>query len=329
MEKPTEKQGETWWNKPLWGDKSMLEKIETIIHKPHDNIPQEVIDHHQRVFAELKLLTPIAKALDNQKFSDLEFLAFVKISNLFSLEIGEYKGLRNYVALFRVAVEAKDSFLKIEQIELSYRSSKQQQFYRFVFELLEKHLSSKEFITLLEEKLSEILLDIQTDEGKNAVNVYGETFKTVAKQDELGLKLIFLFKKYQLDDFSLLRVMSDMVQYLLGRDLGDFQDIVTLVKANEQRFEQLGKIIELPVDKTRYEDYARMLQYIVLKQKHQVSYLQFQRLLEIMTQWTHFYVIVRDIRNDYPESEFSIPPELKQNIPGLDIFLKYKNFLNK
>ncbi|MGI0482465.1 hypothetical protein ACN4EE_16990 [Geminocystis sp. CENA526] len=327
MNKPTDKKTEAWWNKPLWGDKSMLEKIEAIIQKPHEEVPQEVIEHHQRVFAELKLLTPIAKALDSSKFSDSEFLEFVKISNLFSLEIGEYKGLRNYVALFRVAVEAKDSFLKIEQIELSYRSSKQQQFYNFVVELLEKQLPSSEFITFLDQQLEKTLQEIQTEEGKNAINVYAQTLKTVAKQDDLGLRLIFLFKKYQLEDFSLLRVMSDIVQYLLGRDLGDFNDIVTLVKANEQRFEQLGKIIELPIDKTREEDYARMLQYIVLKQKHQVSYIQFQRLLEIMTQWTHFYLIVRDIRSHYSETEFTLPPEFQHNVPGLDIYLKYKNVI--
>ncbi|BAQ63861.1 hypothetical protein [Geminocystis sp. NIES-3709] len=329
MDKQIENKIEPWWNKPLWGDKSMLEKIESIIHKPHDIVPQEVIDHHQRVFGELKLLTPIGKALDSDKFSNLEFLEFVKISSLFANEIGEYKGLRNYVALFRVAVEAKNSFLKIEQIELSYRSSKQQQFYNFVFNLLEKQLSSEEFVISLEEKLAQILSEIQTEEGKNALNIYAETFKTVARQDDLGLKLIFLFKKYQLEDFSLLRVMSDMVQYLLDRDLGDFNDIVILVKANQKRFEQLGKIIELPLDKTRDEDYARMLQYIAMKQKHQVSYGQFQRLLEMMTQWTHFYLIIRDIRSHYSESEFTLPPEFKQSIPGLDIYLKYKTFLVK
>jgi len=120
-----------------------------------------------------------------------------------------------------------------------------------------------------------------------------------------------------------------MVEYLLGRDLRDFQDIVILVKANEKKFQQLGKIIELPIEKTSYEDYARMLQYIALKQKHQNSYLQFQRLLEILTQWFHFYLIIQDLREHYPESQFEAPPEFKQSISGLEIYLKYKSVLMK
>ncbi|WP_373479398.1 hypothetical protein [Geminocystis sp.] len=325
----SQKNLEPWWNKPLWGDRSMLEKIESIIHKEHDKIPQEVIDHHQAVLAEIKLLAPIARALDSDKFTESDFLDFVKVSNLFAKEVGEYKGLRNYVALFRVAVEAKNSFLTIEQIELSYRSSKQQEFYNYVLTLLEKQLSPAKFITLLEAKLAQILPDISTEEGKNAINIYADTLKTVARQDELGLRLIFLFKKYQLEDFSLLRVISDMVEYLLGRDLRDFQDIVILVKANEKKFQQLGKIIELPIEKTSYEDYARMLQYIALKQKHQNSYLQFQRLLEILTQWFHFYLIIQDLREHYPESQFEAPSEFKQSISGLEIYLKYKSVLMK
>lgn len=83
------------------------------------------------------------------------------------------------------------------------------------------------------------------------------------------------------------------------------------------------------MDKTRYEDHGRMIQYIGMKQKHPVSYIQFQRLLEVMIQWTHFYSIIRGIRNQYSETEFTIPSEFKQNIPGLDIFLKYKTVLIK
>jgi len=167
----SQKNLEPWWNRPLWGDRSMLDKIESIIHKEHDKIPQEVIDHHQAVLAEIKLLAPIARALDSDKFTESDFLDFVKVSNLFAKEVGEYKGLRNYVALFRVAVEAKNSFLTIEQIELSYRSSKQQEFYNYVLTLLEKQLSPAKFINLLEEKLAQILPDISTEEGKNAVNI--------------------------------------------------------------------------------------------------------------------------------------------------------------
>lgn len=318
-----------WWNRPLWGDKSMLKKLESIIHKPHDTIPPAVMEHHQRVFAELKILTPIAKALDSQDFNNSEFLEFVHICKLFAYEIGEYKGLKNYVALFRVAVEARNSFLKIEQIELSYRSTKQQEMYRFLLELLEQQLDSQTFIQLLEEKRQKILPEIQTEEGKEAVNVYTDTLQKLARQDELGIKLIYLFKKYQLENFSLLKIVSEIVQYLLGRNLRDFNDIQIIVRANRELFDQLGRVIELPIEKTREEDYARMLQYIAMKQKYQELYIQFLRLLEVMTQWSHFYFILKDLRENYPPEKFAIPPEFNTPIPGLEIYTKYQNIISK
>ncbi|MBD2393714.1 hypothetical protein H6G11_05525 [Cyanobacterium aponinum FACHB-4101] len=318
-----------WWNRPLWGDKSMLEKLESIIHKPHDSIPEEVIEHHQRVFGELKILTPIAKALDSNEFNNPEFLEFVHISKLFAYEIGEYKGLKNYIALFRVAVEARNSFLKIEQIELSYRSSKQQEMYRFLLGLLEQQLNREEFIKKLEQKQQEILPEIHSEEGKDAINVYTETLKKLARQDELGIKLMYLFKKYQLENFSLLRIISEIVQYLLERNLLDFNDIKILVRANQDLFDQLGKVIELPIDKTREEDYARMLQYIAMKQKYQDIYIQFLRLLEVMTSWSHFYLILKEIREHYDPDEFEIPEEFNTPIPGIEIYNKYQSVITK
>lgn len=318
-----------WWNRPLWGDKSMLEKLESIIHKPHDTIPPEVIEHHQRVFAELKILTPIAKALDNQDFNNPEFLEFVHISQLFADEIGEYKGLKNYVSLFRVAVEARNSFLKIEQIELSYRSTKQQEMYRFLLELLEQQLDSQTFIKSLDEKRQKILPEIQTEEGKEAINVYTDTLQNLARQDELGIKLMYLFKKYQLENFSLLKIVSEIVQYLQGRNLRDFNDIKILVRANQELFAQLGRIIELPLEKTREDDYARMLQYIAMKQKYRELYIQFLRLLEVMTQWNHFYSIIKDLREHYSPEKFEIPPEFNTPIPGSEIYAKYQTVITR
>ncbi|MBF2057317.1 MAG: hypothetical protein IGQ45_08845 [Cyanobacterium sp. T60_A2020_053] len=325
--KESETNQQPWWNRPLWGDKTMLEKIEEVIHKPHEQIPPEVVEHHERVMGELRILAPIAKALDNSQFIEPEFVGFIKISQLFALEMGEYKGLRNYVALFWVAIEAKNAFLKLEQIELSYRSTKQQQFYDFLLEELEKHPSSEDFITDLKKKLHEIVPDIKTEEGIMAITTYGTTLESIARQDELGLKLLYLFKKYRVEDLSLLRVMSDMVAYLLRKNLQDFNDVVTLVKANRNGFEQLGKIIELPITQSTDEDYARMIQYIALKQKYQAIYVQFQRLLEVMIQWNRFYQIIKEIRSHYPPSEFDQPPEFQKPIPGEEFYFRYENYL--
>lgn len=70
--------------------------------------------------------------------------------------------------------------MKIEQIELSYRSSKQQEMYRFLLGLLEQQLNSEEFIKKLEQKQQEILPEIHSEEGKDAINVYTETLKKIS-----------------------------------------------------------------------------------------------------------------------------------------------------
>lgn len=109
----------------------------------------------------------------------------------------------------------------------------------------------------------------------------------------------------------------------------DFNDIKILVRANQDLFDQLGKVIELPIDKTREEDYARMLQYIAMKQKYQDIYIQFLRLLEVMTSWSHFYLILKEIREHYDPDEFEIPEEFNTPIPGIEIYNKYQSVITK
>ncbi|WP_069791149.1 hypothetical protein A5482_003760 [Cyanobacterium sp. IPPAS B-1200] len=318
-----------WWNRPLWGDRTMVEKLESIIHKDQEKIPDEVIKHHEQVMSELKILTPIGRALDNPKFIEPEFVTFFNITNLFAQEIGEYKGLRNYVALFRVAIEAQSTFLKIEQIELSHRSSKQQELYQFVLNKLEQKINAEEFIEALNAEKELILTGIKTEEGKFAVNSYVETLTAAARQDELALKLLYLFKKYNLEDFSLLKTVSDMIDYLLTKNLQNFEEIVSFVKINGEKFIKLSNIIEIPAENTNDEDFARMFQYIALKRKYQDLYVQFQRLLELLTLWNSFYETAKDIRSHYPLTEFDHPAEFEKPIPGEDLYFRYKNIINQ
>ncbi|MGY6530606.1 MAG: hypothetical protein ACXITR_11845 [Cyanobacterium sp.] len=318
-----------WWNRPLWGDRTMVEKLESIIHQEQEKIPQEVVEHHEQVMSELKILTPIGRALDNPKFIEPEFVTFFNITNLFAQEIGEYQGLRNYVSLFRVAVEAQNTFLKIEQIELSHRSTKQQKLYQFVLRELEERLKPEEFIKQLNAEKELILPDIKTEEGKFAVNSYVQTLETIARQDELALKLLYLFKKYNLEDFSLLKTVSDMIDYLLTKNLQNFDEIVLFIQANREKFIKLSNIIEIPPEKTRDEDFARMFQYIALKKKYQDIYVQFQRLLELLTLWNNFYQTAKDIRSHYPLTEYDHPAEFEKAIPGEDLYFRYKNIINQ
>jgi len=173
------------------------------------------------------------------------------------------------------------------------------------------------------------LTGIKTEEGKFAVNSFVETLTAAARQDELALKLLYLFKKYNLEDFSLLKTVSDMIDYLLTKNLQNFEEIVSFVKINGEKFIKLSNIIEIPAENTNDEDFARMFQYIALKRKYQDLYVQFQRLLELLTLWNSFYETAKDIRGHYPLTEFDHPAEFEKPIPGEDLYFRYKNIINQ
>ncbi|MBR8828618.1 MAG: hypothetical protein DSM107014_12085 [Gomphosphaeria aponina SAG 52.96 = DSM 107014] len=335
-----------WWNLPVWGEKSILQKLLGIlgagkIIQGKREIDFETVGIHKQALAELRVLTPIAKALDDAKFTSREFKSFLEVKSNLIQGRGEYEGINNFIALLSGAIEAKDSFLKIEQIELSYRSLKQQEFYNYIFELLgkvygeekgrkgkpEKNLTKNEFYQEVQKKLDEVIPKIRTEEGKKALESYQKTLENLSKDKEsLALKLLQLFKQYDLKDFSILKKISDMVIYLQDKNIENLNECLTLGKANQEIFGKLAQIIGLPESKREPKTYAIMLQYTALSYKHQGSYSQFARLIEVLQQWKSFYQSVISIREEYPRHEYNQPPEFTQEIPGEILYNKYKDY---
>lgn len=269
----------------------------------------------------------MVKAIDNEKFTNREFIVFVTINRQLQQNIAPYDGLKDSLDLLRVALETKESFLKIESTETRYLSYAQQDFYKYVVELLEKNYTPTEFKELIEDKLIEIIPKIKSDDGKVAIQSYVNSLEIVCK-DQLGLKLLRLFKKYDLSNFALLQKVGKIADTFYDKDLESLKEFMVVVQVNVDMFLQLGQIIQVPNVKNKPETYALMLQYIGLRNRHAKSFGQFQSLLTSLKEWENFYNPLIAIRQEYPPAEFKQPLIFKEEIPGLGIYSKYESYID-
>jgi hypothetical protein len=303
-----------------------------IVQKYYSKATKEAISDditflHNRSLKELKKLGNSLNSIDDDKFNSQEFVLFLKIKD--SLENGdnEYKKIEHSIKLLEAALAAQVSYLSLEQTELRYRSYKQQELYDFVAKLLlEENLDKNNFRESIKKKLSEILPLVNTEEGRAALQSYLKDLNTVSEH-EFGLKLLALFKQYNLTDFSILKSVSETVNQLQRKNLFDLKGLNALVIINYDVFEKLGPILGLSTLECKPDTFARMLQYFGLKQRHSVVYLKFQELMEVLRKWLKPYNSVIAIRQEYESNKYHQPKEFTEDIPGLNIYQKYEQYV--
>lgn len=317
----------TWWNKPLWGDKSAVQTITTAIIRK--DIPPQDLDLYNKYLSNIRPLSAILKTLDNVHFKNPEFILYLEINNKLKNNIDEFNELHPLVELFRVALQTKNIFLRIDATESRYCSITQQKLYKFVGTLLTSNLSNNEFIEKLKEKVVELEPSIKTEEGKNALLSYSKELENLAEEEELGLKLLGLFKKESLRDLSILKKIGEIVNSLKNKNLEDLDLLRSIVETHEQLFVKLGTIIGVPSEKNNLQTYAIMLQYISLSKKYYHVYLRFERFSGILLSLEKRYLLLFDIRQKYPLIRYKQPKIFRTEIPGLSIYQKYQDLVNK
>ena len=176
----------------------------------------------------------------------------------------------------------------------------------------------------VELKLEEILPRLKTDEGRIAVETYTKEILKIS-QHPLGIKLLLLFKKYQLDDYSILRGVANTIGLLDSEDLLNLDALLLLVMVKYTIFEKLGPIIGVAEEYNRPETYSKMLQYIGLKARHEGSYEKFHEFLTVLKPWEVHSKTVMNIRNKYNAKEHHLPKEFTTEIPGAALYQKYKD----
>ncbi|WP_375328047.1 hypothetical protein [Microcystis sp. BLCC-F210] len=308
----------------------MRKVIELILRKLFQRkpeVPELVEIVHNREMSAVGIFAKKAESIDSDKFSGQEFLMFVKMKYCLARGIEEYAGLDQSIKLLQGAIEAKNSYLTLDQTEFRYRSSKQQDFYQYVESLLASDYEDKAaFQARVAEKLLSTLPQVKTEEGKIALKAYQSELERLADY-ELGLKLLSLFKTYQLADYSVLRTISDILETFREKQTLDYSSLVVLVISKYEVFEKLKNIIGVADNKNKPETYARMMQYIALTYRHGKSYAQFAELLQVMRKWYLPYRAILDIRQRYPRSSFKLPKQFSEDIPGVAIYDKYRKSL--
>lgn len=308
----------------LKGISGTSESDQEKLEKPH--IPKASIDLHSRSFEEIALIGQKIKKINNEKFGNEEFLLLLRIKNNMAKEAEGYQGLGNCVDLLQAGIIAQKSFLRLEQTELSYRSRKQQEFYQYVAENLQGDIDKEAFTQKIEQKKIEILPLITTEEGKNTIEGYTKELNILG-QYKLGLKLLSLFKQYELKDFSILKKITDIVESFGSKDLVKSNDLLSPVIENYESFEKLTPILGLSAAESTPQSYTKILQVIGLTNRHGKAYVEFGQLVELLRKWETPYKAISLVRKEYTEDKYSIPAEFKEDIPGYNTYQKYAEYL--
>ena len=289
-------------------------------------VPDGSIALHNKALKEITLIGNKAERINDDKFGNEEFILLIQIKIDIAKKTEGYPELSYRIELLKAAIIAQKSFLKLESTELRYRSRKQQEFYQYVAENLEEDIDKEAFAKKVKKKQIEVLPLITTDEGRDAIESYVKEIKNISQYD-LGLKLLTLFKQYDLKDFSILKKVSDVVESLQGQDLLSPKNLVSLVLENYEAFEKLTPILGISEAESSPTTYARILQVIGLENRHGKAYLQFEQLVQLLKTWEKPDKTIKMVREEYTSNKYQIPSEFEQEIPGIDIYRKYAKYL--
>ena len=319
-----------WWQKGIFRSNNWFGRwFQGHIAKyfqSRDVVPESSMFLYKRALSDISVLGKNAELIDNEKFGNPEFLLLIKLRYLLDKNIDEYTGIKESVELIQASIDAKDSFLAIAQTELRFRGSKQQDFYQFTEDLLKDFKGTEDFRQRTQVQVAETIAQIKTDEGKVAMQEYSSHLDRLAEKP-LGLRLLGLFKAYELADLSILRQISDLIHSLNKRDLQNHATLTPLVAANYETFDKMGQIVNLPRSRSNPDTFARITQVLALNYKYRISCMQFEELLSVLQRWYRPYQAAISIREAHPPHKFKQPPEFQEDILGEKTYLKYKGWL--
>lgn len=322
-----------WWQRGIFSSDNAfgcwLQKILSKFLRIKETVPEEVLFSHRQSITEISIFGRSIEDLHKEDFfQNEEFCILVKLRYLLDNGIEEYSGINESVQLLKAAINAKDSFVVIDQTESRFRGAKQQQFYQFVEKLLANFTSTEHFQESLDKQLKEVLVQIKTEEGALALKNYTKQLQELAERP-LALKLLLLFKSYNLADYSLLRQISELVQQLSKKDVRDYQSLRPLITANYSAFESLGKIISLPDYRSNIDTFMRITQVLTLDYKYQLVFVRLADLLMVIKRWYQPYQNIIAIREQYPPHHYQQPSDFEVPIAGETTFFRYKNWLTE
>ena len=290
-------------------------------------VPDSIIDLHKKYFRKLLNFGNKATRIDDEKFGKEEFKIYFNLRHKVEAETAGYEKIGQSIKYLEVAIAAQSSYIKLESTELRYRSRKQQAFYEFVTSNITDEIDKDEFRTLVKKKLAEVAPLIASEEGRNALKSYLKEVNKIAEHD-LGLKLLALFKKYQLADFTILRKVADIVERVNAQDVISEQNLTVIVLENYDTLKKLAPIIEIAEEDISPETFTKILQFMGLITRHGTAYNKFQDLLKVLRKWQEPSESLKLLREQYSKEKYQLPEEFTASIPGQETYSKYAKYLD-
>lgn len=313
-------------NKFLLGDDGLYRKLLKKVGKGKEKVSESNLFLHNKALKEVQKFASAVSRIDNEKFGQQEFLLFAKVQFCLSNKVGEYADLKENLALLQASLQAQSSYITIHQIELSSQGSKQQEFYNYTYTQLQEDPEAEYLTVNLQKKLAEILPQIKTEQGKTTLQAYTKAISELS-ESSFALKLLIKFKELHLDDFSNLRNISELINNLKGQEVENLNTLIYLVMANYDDFEAIAEIIGITEKQSSPDTFARLIQYIALKQRHQASFSEFQRFIQVLRQWHKPYITLLKLRKEHPPEEYWQPKDFAKQISGYYFYQKYKDSL--
>ncbi|WP_017295486.1 hypothetical protein [Geminocystis herdmanii] len=314
----------SWWNRPLVGSVSLIERILGALNP--QTVPELALSLHDTEWEELEKIVPTLTMLDNEQYSP-EFLLYINIKNKLKNNLDEYKGLDKFVKIFSFAIKNIHHFRTMRRIELDFQGKTQLQLYQFVEYQLNTNYDPVLFHKLVSNEIDELLRLIINEPTQKALLMYKTALDTIT-QEEAGLNLLLLFKKYQIQDYAIFKVVNDILKQLKKQDLDNLKALVLVVKVNYDELNKLGQLMGINHQEDLVITYAKIIQYIALSYRYESITYRFHQLTESLHKWYKHYETIANIREEYPSHKYKVSPNFLQPIPGELIYSKYKDFMN-
>ncbi len=149
----------------------------------------------------------------------------------------------------------------------------------------------------------------------------------VLTQDEIGLNLLLLFKKYKISGSTVFDKIIGLIKQLRKQELENLDGLILVVEVNNESLEQLGSLIGISNKNNQPITYAKILQYITLYYKYNDYYFRFQQLINNLQKWEKHYQNLQKIREEYASHKYKLPEEFLKFIPAENIYQKYQEYL--
>jgi len=325
-----------WWLKSLgiWsnlpekilGDEGLYQHLLEVFGQAKPKVSESDLFLYNKALNEIEKIAQQAISIDNEKFSQSEFVLFAKVQYCFNNDSGSYQGLKPYLKRLQSAFKAQQIYTTLSQIEMGCMGSKQQVFYDYCHQLLQQNLSGEALSHQVAIKLTEILTQVKTDTGKIHLESYAEAMNQLAP-DPTAIAILNRFKGEQQGDYATMKTIVEVMNRFKEADVSDLRTVMHATMAYYDDFEILGEIIDLPEARRSPDTYARLLQYLALEKRHQLSFMQFQGLVNVLRQWYKPFRVLTSLRKLYPAEQFRQPGVFQFPIPGLALFKKHQNSL--